>query len=142
MIEKTFRTFVQDVVEYVKYRDDKEDVELLRKVYNEYVENERGGNDYIFNINDKKDLAYLVTNCDVTAKEISEFYKTGMPYIFLNDKSEWAIVTNMLGFLSGHLNGIVTYTILYVCRYGNDSVVAQFYDKYITQFMESKEDLF
>jgi hypothetical protein len=67
----------KNIIEIIKPRiardiktDDKA-LEMVLAAYNRMQDDERNGVDYIFDITNKEDLQYLVTNCGLCVKEIA-----------------------------------------------------------------------
>lgn len=82
MNDKEFQSIINEVKNNIIYdfnRSDKTLTDIL-KMYNDYQENVRNGVDYIFNLNDKDDLACCV-NGGLTASNIAELVLyTANPY--------------------------------------------------------------
>lgn len=110
-------------------------LDLILSVYNEVMENERGGADYIFNIYNKDDVKFLVSNDLMTATDIAfvvnnpDIVPNGL--FFMNDGAEsMQPVKHLAIVLNNWVTEMTKFAVLYVARGSENSPYKAFYEKY------------
>ena len=110
-------------------------LDLILSVYNEVMENERGGADYIFNIYNKDDVKFLVSNDLMTATDIAfvvnnpDIVPNGL--FFMNDGAEsMQPVKHLAIVLNNWVTEMTKFAVLYVARGDENSPYKAFYEKY------------
>jgi hypothetical protein len=118
----------------------KKNLNLLLDVYNYWQEEEHDGYDYIFNIDNQNDLKYLVDNDMITAPTIAWIMKQETHlFVFGEDADAGVEIISMdklIGTLLNNTTGYTAYAIMYVGRCGKDSPYADFYEEYVTKYIE------
>ena len=117
-------------------------LDMLLGAFNQWQEDEQDGASYIFNINDKGNLKYLVDNDILTATDIAwvtQKCKNGL-FVIGDDGTPVPIDDKRLReWLINNAEDYVPYVIMYAARCGKDSAYAQVYEEYITQILECSE---
>lgn len=117
-------------------------LDMLLGAFNEWQEDEQDGASYIFNINDKGNLKYLVDNDILAATDIAwvtQNCKNGL-FVIGDDGTPVPIDDKRLReWLINNAEDYVPYVIMYAARCGKDSAYAQVYEEYITQILECSE---
>ena len=117
-------------------------LDMLLGAFNEWQEDEQDGASYIFNINDKGNLKYLVDNDILAATDIAwviQKCKNGL-FVIGDDGTPVPIDDKRLReWLTNNAEDYVPYVIMYAARCGKDSAYAQVYEEYITQILECSE---
>ena len=117
-------------------------LDMLLGAFNEWQEDEQDGASYIFNINDKGNLKYLVDNDILAATDIAwviQKCKNGL-FVIGDDGTPVPIDDKRLReWLINNAEDYVPYVIMYAARCGKDSAYAQVYEEYITQILECSE---
>ena len=110
-------------------------LDLILSVYNEVMEDERGGADYIFNIYNKDDVKFLVSNDLMTATDIAcvvnnpDIVPNGL--FFMNDGAEsMQPVKHLAIVLNNWVTEMTKFAVLYVARGDENSPYKAFYEKY------------
>lgn len=144
------KKLIENIVETIKpviAKDIKVDDKVLDMVlaaYNRFQEDERNGVDYIFNIDDKDDLQYLVNNCDLTAQDIWRLVnnmgtKDYLPYFHLGENYPEPHLIGRLHDLQNNmiawLDELLPFVLLYVTRCPEYQTI---YEKYITEVLENE----
>lgn len=115
-----------------------DNINLVLKAYNRFQEDERDGVDYIFDINNREDLKFLVEKCDLTASDIAKIYNdsqvntTSLFFCHYNHDGIKMInnYEELVSILKSSLEEVVPCILQYVtrCREYQD-----IYEKYITE---------
>lgn len=117
-------------------------LDMLLGAFNEWQEDEQDGASYIFNINNKGNLKYLVDNDILAATDITwvtQNCKNGL-FVIGDDGTPVPIDDKRLReWLINNAEDYVPYVIMYAARCGKDSAYAQVYEEYITQILECSE---
>ena len=110
-------------------------LDLILSVYNEVMEDERGGADYIFNIYNKDDVKFLVSNDLMTATDIAfvvnnpDIVPNGL--FFMNDGAESMQPVKHLAIVPNNwVTEMTKFAVLYVARGDENSPYKAFYEKY------------
>lgn len=144
MDKKTTNDKMSEAMEFVEGFIKKQVIDDFRKgngltivldAYNRMREDECGGTGYIFNINKKEDLEYLVKNDMMSAHTIAFVVNT--PYKFPNgmfmfdgEKDCGMLpIDNISTLLIDNLNMLIPYVLLYVDRCKE---YQEFYSRYFT----------
>lgn len=112
----------------------KEAIAIVLAAYNEMQEDERSGVDYIFNINDKEDLKYLVDKELIDASDIAYLYNHPEEFpnglFYMNECTDgMQPIKNLAETLINWLEEITKFVILYVGR-GNDTAYQAYYERF------------
>lgn len=115
-------------------------INLCISAYNYWREEECDGQNYIFNIDDKDDLKYLVENEMITASGIAYIIrqKTHL-FVFEGDVDAGVRLISpneLIEKLIVNATYYMAYAIMYVGRCGNDSPYANIYDEYVTTYIQ------
>ena len=113
---------------------------LCLNAYNYWVEQERDGNGYIFNVNDKSDLKYIVDKDVLSLKEIINIASNTGYFLISDDREICQLKQNeILTLISANLEYVIRCAILYVGRCGGDekNPYVQLYEKYVTEVLEA-----
>ena len=116
-------------------RGNEEAIKIVLAAFNEMQDDERGGVDYIFNINDKNDLKYLVSNELMDAKEIAYIishpveFPNGL-FFFGENYDKATPVQDLTNVLIGWLEEITKFVFLYVARGGKDTAYKAYYERF------------
>ena len=117
-------------------------LDMLLGAFNEWQEDEQDGASYIFNINNKGNLKYLVDNDILAATDIAwviQNCKNGL-FVIGEDGTPVPIDDKRLrDWLINNAEDYIPYVIMYAARCGKDSAYAQVYEEYITQILECSE---
>jgi hypothetical protein len=110
-------------------------LDLILSVYNQVMDNERNGADYIFNIHNKDDVKFLVSNDLMTATDIA--FVVNNPDIvlnglfFMNNGAEsMQPVKHLAIVLNNWVTEMTKFAVLYVARGDENSPYKAFYEKY------------
>ena len=110
-------------------------LDLILSVYNEVMDDERDGTDYIFNIHNKDDVKFLVSNDLMTATDIAfvvnnpDIVPNGL--FFMNDGAEsMQPVKHLAIVLNNWVTEMTKFAVLYVARGDENSPYKAFYEKY------------
>jgi len=135
-----------DVISKAIARDVKQgkNLSMLLGAFNQWQEDERSGVDYIFDINNKEDLKYLVDNGMITAIGIAwvvQYCYTGL--FQFNGEPDAGIqpisVETLNRYLIINADDYLPYVIMYAARCGSDSAYAKVYEEYITEVLEKSK---
>lgn len=108
-------------------------IDVALAAFNEMQDDERDGADYIFDINNEDDLAYLAGRKLITAKEIAfivnspDRYRGG--YFTIHYEDGIQPVEDIQKTLIGWLDELIPFVMLYVAR-GKDTAYQAFYEKF------------
>ena len=132
-----------DVISKAIARDVKQgkNLSMLLGAFNQWQEDERSGVDYIFDINNKEDLKYLVDNGMITATGIAWVVQNCYTGLFqFNGEPDAGIqpisVETLNRYLIINADDYLPYVIMYAARCGSDSAYAKVYEEYITEVLE------
>lgn len=141
-----------DVISKAIARDVKQgkNLSMLLGAFNQWQEDERSGVDYIFDINNKEDLKYLVDNGMITATGIAWVVQNCYTGMFqFNGEPDAGIqpispdvgiqpisVETLNRYLIINAGNYLPYVIMYAARCGSDSAYAKVYEEYITEVLE------
>ena len=135
-----------DVISKAIARDVKQgkNLSMLLGAFNQWQEDERSGVDYIFDINNKEDLKYLVDNGMITATGIAWVVQNCYTGLFqFNGEPDAGIQPISLEMLNRYLiinaDDYLPYVIMYAARCGSDSAYAKVYEEYITEVLEKSK---
>lgn len=110
-------------------------LDLILSVYNEVMDDERDGADYIFNIHNKDDVKFLVSNDLMTATDIAfvvnnpDIVPNGL--FFMNNGAEsMQPVKHLAIVLNNWVTEMTKFAVLYVARGDENSPYKAFYEKY------------
>jgi hypothetical protein len=110
-------------------------LDLILSVYNEVMDDERDGTDYIFNIHNKDDVKFLVSNDLMTATDIAfvvnnpDIVPNGL--FFMNNGAEsMQPVKHLAIVLNNWVTEMTKFAVLYVARGSENSPYKAFYEKY------------
>jgi hypothetical protein len=110
-------------------------LDLILSVYNEVMDDERDGTDYIFNIHNKDDVKFLVSNDLMTATDIAfvvnnpDIVPNGL--FFMNNGAEsMQPVKHLAIVLNNWVTEMTKFAVLYVARGDENSPYKAFYEKY------------
>ena len=110
-------------------------LDLILSVYNEVMDDERDGADYIFNIHNKNDVKFLVANDLMTATDIAfvlnnpDIVPNGL--FFMNNGAEsMQPVRHLAIVLNNWVTEMTKFAVLYVARGSENSPYKAFYEKY------------
>ena len=110
-------------------------LDLILSVYNEVMDDERDGADYIFNIHNKNDVKFLVANDLMTATDIAfvlnnpDIVPNGL--FFMNNGAEsMQPVRHLAIVLNNWVTEMTKFAVLYVARGDEKSPYKAFYEKY------------
>lgn len=110
-------------------------LDLILSVYNEVMDDERDGADYIFNIHNKNDVKFLVANDLMTATDIAfvlnnpDIVPNGL--FFMNNGAEsMQPVKHLAIVLNNWVTEMTKFAVLYVARGSENSPYKAFYEKY------------
>jgi len=110
-------------------------LDLILKVYNQVMDDERDGADYIFNINNKEDVKFLIANDLMTASGIAfvvnnpDIVPNGL--FFMNNGAEsMQPVKHLAIVLNNWVTEMTKFAVLYVARGDENSPYKAFYEKY------------
>ena len=113
-----------------------DNINLVLKAHNRFQEDERDGVDYIFDINNKEDLKFLVEKCGFTAADVAKIYNDSQcnttPLFFCHYNHGGIKMINnyeeLVSILKSSLEQVVPCILQYVtrCREYQD-----IYEKYI-----------
>ena len=145
MVEN-FNSIVEIMIRRIAHdlRNGNGTLDMVLNAYNRFQEDERGGVDYIFNINNQNDLKCMVDG-GLTASEIawalnkvqhSEF--TSYFHFGCNYNGLYALGTlaDLKRNLISWLDEFLPYVIMYVTRCTEYQAL---YEHYITEYLESKD---
>ena len=135
-----------DVISKAIARDVKQgkNLNMLLGAFNQWQEDERSGVDYIFDINNKEDLKYLVDNGMITATGIAWVVQNCYTGLFqFNGEPDAGIqpisVETLNRYLIINADDYLPYVIMYAARCGSDSAYAKVYEEYITEVLEKSK---
>ena len=135
-----------DVISKAIARDVKQgkNLSMLLGAFNQWQEDERSGVDYIFDINNKEDLKYLVDNGMITATGIAWVVQNCYTGLFqFNGEPDAGIqplsVETLNRYLIINTDDYLPYVIMYAARCGSDSAYAKVYEEYITEVLEKSK---
>jgi len=135
-----------DVISKAIARDVKQgkNLSMLLGAFNQWQEDERSGVDYIFDINNKEDLKYLVDNGMITATGIAWVVQNCYTGLFqFNGEPDAGIqpisVETLNRYLIINADDYLPYVIMYAARCGSDSAYAKVYEEYITEVLEKSK---
>lgn len=110
-------------------------LDLILSVYNKVMDDERDGADYIFNIHNKNDVKFLVSNDLMTATGIAfvinnpDVIPDGL--FFMNNGAEsMQPVKDLAIVLNNWVTEMTKFAVLYVARGDENSPYKAFYEKY------------
>lgn len=110
-------------------------LDLILSVYNKVMDDERDGADYIFNIYNKDDVKFLVSNDLMTATDIAfvvnnpDIVPNGL--FFMNNGAEsMQPVKHLAIVLNNWVTEMTKFAVLYVARGSENSPYKAFYEKY------------
>lgn len=144
------KKLIENIVETIKpiiandIKADDKVLDMVLAAYNRFQEDERNGVDYIFNIDDKDDLQYLVNNCDLTAQDIWRLVNTMgtndyLPYFHLGENYPEPHLIGRLADLQRNmiawLDELLPFVLLYVTRCPEYQAI---YEEYITEALENE----
>lgn len=115
---------------------------MLLAAYNEWQEDEKDGEDYIFDINNDKDLKFVVDRGLLSAQGIAFVVnetKTGLFQFNGNDPDSGVKGVNIeqvKATLLNTSNTFIRYVIMYAVRCGSNSAYANVYEEYIVPVLE------
>ena len=115
---------------------------MLLAAYNEWQEDEKDGEDYIFDINNDKDLKFVVDRGLLSAQGIAFVVnetKTGLFQFNGNDPDAGVKGVNIEEVKATLLNTsdtFIRYVIMYAPRCGSNSAYANVYEEYIVPVLE------
>lgn len=144
------KKLIENIVETIKpviakdIKVDDKALDMVLAAYNRFQDDERNGVDYIFNIEDKDDLQYLVNNCDLTAQDIWRLVNNMgtndyLPYFHLGENYPEPHFIGKLNDLQNNmiawLDELLPFVLLYVTRCPEYQAI---YEKYITEMLENE----
>lgn len=147
-MEQNFKNIIEVIKPKIArdIRIDDSVLEMVLKAYNRFQEDERDGADYIFDIDDKDDLAYLVNNCDITAQDIWRIVNTMgendyLPYFHIGYNYPQPHIIGRLKDLQRNLiawlDELLPFVFKYVTRCEEYQAI---YEHYVTEYLEEKTD--
>lgn len=115
-------------------------MQVLLDAYNYWQENEYDGANYIFDINNKDDVKFLVNKDHITTTDIVWIVGAKENLFKFNDSGiELLSDEEAIEIIKNNLDGILQCMFLYVARCGEDSPYAKLYEYYITDKLEHEE---
>jgi hypothetical protein len=119
---------------------------MLLAAYNEWQEDEKDGADYIFDINDEKDLKYIVERGLLSAKGIAyvvDNVDTGLfRFNYTNDPDagvKGISLEDLKTILMNTSDTFVCYILMYAARCGKNSAYTNVYEEYVVQVLENSD---
>jgi hypothetical protein len=115
---------------------------MLLAAYNEWQEDEKDGANYIFDINNDKDLKFVVDRGLLSAQGIAFVVNkcdTGLFQFSGNDPDAGVTgfsIEDVKKVLTDTSNTFIRYAIMYAPRCGKDSAYANVYEEYIVPVLE------
>ena len=145
-MEQNFNSIIEIIKPRIA-RDIKTDDKVLEMVlaaYNRMQDDERNGVDYIFDITDREDLQYLVTNGDLCVTDIAWIWNKvqteSLLPLFLYGENYSA--PHMVGTLEdlqrnmiAWLDELLPFVFKYVTRCEEYQAI---YERYVTEYLESR----
>ena len=116
---------------------------MLLAAYNEWQEDERDGADYIFDINNDKDLKFVVDRGLLSAQGIAFVVNkidTGLFQFSGNDPDagvKGIDIEEVKKILTNSSDTFIRYVIMYAPRCGSNSAYTSVYEEYIVPLLES-----
>lgn len=116
---------------------------MLLAAYNEWQEDERDGADYIFDINNEKDLKFVVDRGLLSAQGIAFVVnkcETGLFQFSGNDPDAGVkgfSIEEVKKILTNSSDTFIRYVIMYAARCGSNSAYTNVYEEYIVQVLET-----
>ena len=115
-------------------------VQKLLNAYNYWQEQECDGANYIFDINNKDDVKYLVNNDSLTTTDIVWIVGAKEDLFRYTDAGiELISYEKAIEIIKNNTEGVLQCIFLYVARCGDNSPYAEIYEEYITQILEKEE---
>lgn len=138
MVNKELTSHLEAIAGFIKKQAVKEiqngtGLKLVLDAFNEMQDDERDGADYIFNIFDKKDLAYLTGRELIKAQDIAfivnspDRYRGG--YLTIHYKDGMQPVPDIKKTLIARLDELIPFVLLYIAR-GKDTAYQAFYEHF------------
>jgi len=115
---------------------------MLLAAYNEWQEDEKDGADYIFDINNEKDLKFVVERGFLSAKGIAFVVnecETGLFQFNGNDPDAGVKgigIEELKKTLMNTSDTFIRYVIMYAARCGSNSAYTNVYEEYIVPVLE------
>ena len=115
---------------------------MLLAAYNEWQEDEKDGANYIFDINNDKDLKFVVDRGLLSAQGIAfvvDKCETGLFQFSGNDPDAGVRgidIEELKKTLTNTSNTFIRYVIMYAVRCGSNSAYANVYEEYIVPVLE------
>ena len=115
---------------------------MLLAAYNEWQEDERDGADYIFDINNDKDLKFVVERGLLSAQGIAfvvDKCETGLFQFSGNDPDagvKGIDIEELKKILTNTSDTFIRYVLMYAPRCGSNSPYAKVYEEYIVPVLE------
>lgn len=117
-------------------------VQKLLDAYNYWQEQECDGVNYIFDINNKNDVKFLVNNDSITTTDIVWIVGAKEDlFMFTDSGIELISYDRAIEIIKNNTESILQCMFLYVARCGSNSPYNEIYEEYITQILE-KEGFF
>lgn len=116
---------------------------MLLAAYNEWQEDERDGADYIFDINNDKDLKFVVDRGLLSAQGIAFVVNkidTGLFQFSGNDPDAGVKgigIEEVKKILTNSSDTFIRYVLMYAPRCGSNSAYANVYEEYIVPLLEN-----
>ena len=118
------------LVENHHYGGDSSALSIFFAAYNQMQEEEFNGDNYIFNLNDNKDLKYLVDHEILNACQIADIYPkckaSGLFRICDDSSIETISITQLKAIISGNMETLLRCVLMYVAR--GDNSYREVYD--------------